>query len=35
MSIYRLFDIQQQTFAADGRYPRRMAPLEQRTQNQE
>src|ERR1700731_3830758 len=34
MSICRLFDIRQQTFAADSRPSRRMKPLEHHTQNQ-
>src|ERR1700719_4389820 len=34
MSICRLFDIRQQTFAADSRPSRRMNPLEHHTQNQ-
>src|ERR1700722_8991197 len=34
MSICRLFEIRQQTFAADSRPSRRMKPLEHHTQNQ-
>jgi hypothetical protein len=33
MIIFRLFDIRQQTFAADTHPSRRMKPLEHRTQN--
>jgi hypothetical protein len=34
MSICRLFDIRQQTFAADSRPSEQMKPLEHRSQNQ-
>jgi hypothetical protein len=34
MSIYRLFDIRQQTFAADTIRHEQMKPLEHRSQNQ-